>query len=80
MTQHKTQAGSRSQATGKKRVTPGFEAREVGDTLCTNAAHGKCVLTPFLRTVDQHRIGLYRPADRGLGIDRNAMRVRLTFS
>lgn len=48
MTQYHKKAGSQSKVTGQKRVFPGFEAREVADTLCTNTPHGKHALTPFL--------------------------------
>jgi hypothetical protein len=47
MMQHNKKVGSRSKATGKKRVPRGSEAREVVDTSYTNAPHGKRALTPF---------------------------------
>ena len=47
MMQDKRTAGSWSNATGKRRVTPRFKTRELADTFCTNAPHGKYVPTTF---------------------------------
>lgn len=48
MTQHHKKGDAQNKVTGQKRLSPDSEAREVADTLCTNAPYGKCTLTLLL--------------------------------